>query len=193
MKYAKKLKEMLEASVTAKRAFMNNASKLEAFQDAVTLLVNAYKGGGRLYVAGNGGSAADAQHLVAEFVSRLGRERAPLPAEALTVDTSILTAIGNDYGYDQLFARQVEGKMRKEDVFLGITTSGNSENINNALKLCKEKGFPTILFAGKDGGEAKMLADYCIIADGMMTSTIQELHIVLCHSLCACVEDEICK
>lgn len=155
------------------------------------MLVSAYRKGGRVYIAGNGGSAADSQHIAAEFVSRLARDRAPLAAEAMTVDSSILTAIGNDYGYDEIFARQIAGKMRPEDVFLGITTSGNSPNIIRALEQCKAMGVQSIIFTGKDGGKVKALTDYCIIASGKETATIQELHIVLGHTLCGCVEAEL--
>ncbi len=155
------------------------------------MVVNCYRKGGRLYIAGNGGSAADAQHLAAAFVSKPARDRAPLAAEALTVDTSILAAIGNDYGYDQVFSRQIAGKMTGKDIFLGIATSGQSPNILRALDTCREMGIQTIIFAGRDGGVAKAKADYRIVAAGGMTSTIQEIHIVLAHSLCECVERAI--
>ncbi len=191
MSFAAKLKKRLEASIKAKRDFLENAEKLAAVDKIAEVVLNAYKTGGRLYIAGNGGSAADAQHLAAEFVSRLAKDRNPLPAEALTVDSSIITAIGNDYGFDKIFSRQVEGKMRAGDIFLGITTSGASANINNALKTCREKGFTTIIFCGRDGGEAGTLADYRLIADGDETSVIQELHLALEHALCACVEDDL--
>ena len=121
-------------------------------------------------------------------MSKLAKDRAPLPAEALTVDTSILTAIGNDYGYDQVFSRQVNAKMTKCDVFLGITTSGNSMNIVKALEACRAKGITSIVFTGHDGGAARELSDYCVIAPGERTATIQEIHIVLAHSLCEYVE-----
>jgi len=191
MKYAQELKNAMQASIQAKQAFMQQDEQLEQFHQAVTQVVAAYRNGGRLYIAGNGGSAADAQHLAAEFVCRLGRDRAALPAEALTVDSSTLTAIGNDYGYDKIFQRQVEGKMREGDIFLGITTSGNSPNILHALKRCGELGFTTILFAGRDGGEAAALADHTVLAQGHDTRVIQEQHIVFAHALCACVEDEL--
>lgn len=183
-----KLQKNLEASIAAKQTFLRDAAQMQTFDNAVETVVAAYKRGGRIYIAGNGGSAADAQHLAAEFVSKLARERAPLPAEALTVDSSILTAIGNDYGYDQVFARQIAGKLRREDVFLGITTSGQSPNILKALEQCRAMGIPSIVFAGRDGGRAKAMADFCIVAPGIATSTIQELHIVLAHTLCECVE-----
>ena len=185
------LKKNLTASIEAKQRFLLQDDQLAVFDKAVRDVVDRYRRGGRLYIAGNGGSAADAQHLAAEFVSKLARDRAPLAAEALTVDTSILTAIGNDYGYDQVFSRQVAGKMTEKDIFLGITTSGQSPNILNALDTCRQMAIPTIVFAGRNGGAAKEKSDYCIVASGEMTSTIQEIHIVLAHSLCECVERAI--
>jgi len=181
----------LNASISAKKKFLEAVEQMEIFEKAVAEVVARYKSGGRIYIAGNGGSAADAQHLAAEFVSKLARDRAPLAAEALTVDTSILTAIGNDYGYEQVFSRQIQGKMTKNDIFLGITTSGKSPNILKALDTCREMGIPTIIFTGHNGGIAKEKSDYCIIASGEMTSTIQEIHIVLAHTLCECVERAI--
>jgi D-sedoheptulose 7-phosphate isomerase len=191
MNFTERLIRNLNTSIAAKQEFLGCVEQHAIFQQAVSAVVTAYRKGGRIYIAGNGGSAADAQHLAAEFVSKLARDRAPLPAEALTVDSSILTAIGNDYGYDQLFARQVDGKMRAEDVFLGITTSGNSVNVMRALERCRTRGITSIVFTGRDGGKVKPMADYCIIASGKETSTIQELHIVLAHTLCECVEVEL--
>ena len=182
------LKKNLEASIQAKQDLLADEECLRLFSKAVETVVDRYKQGGRIYIAGNGGSAADAQHLAAEFISKLARDRAPLPAEALTVDSSILTAIGNDYGFDLVFSRQLAGKATAKDVFLGITTSGWSPNILKALEQCRTMGVPSIIFCGHDGGPAKALADYCIIAPGIATSTIQELHIVLAHTLCECVE-----
>jgi D-sedoheptulose 7-phosphate isomerase len=183
-----RLVKNLEASIQAKHKLIDDADRLALFGKAVDAVVERYKQGGRIYIAGNGGSAADAQHLAAEFVSKLARDRAPLAAEALTVDSSILTAIGNDYGYDQLFSRQLAGKATAKDIFLGITTSGQSPNILKALEQCRAMGIPSIVFCGRDGGPAKALADHCIIAPGTATSTIQEMHIVLAHTLCECVE-----
>ena len=160
IKYSDTLRRNLQRSIAAKQALAARQDVAEQFERAVAAVVDSYRGGGRLYIAGNGGSAADAQHLAAEFVSKLARDRAPLPAEALTVDSSILTAIGNDYGYEKLFARQIAGKMRKPDVFLGITTSGKSPNILEALRCCRELGFASIVFTGRDGGPARELADY---------------------------------
>lgn len=182
------LKKNLKASIQAKFELLNNCEYLSVFASAVEMVVHRYKRGGRLYIAGNGGSAADAQHLAAEFVSKLTRDRHPLPAEALTVDSSILTAIGNDYGFDVIFSRQLYGKATDRDVFLGITTSGCSANIIKALYACREMGIPSIILCGREGGKVKELTDFCIVAPGRATSTIQEVHIVLAHSLCECVE-----
>ena len=186
-----RLKKNFIASIEAKQKLLNDPAIFDVFNKAADVVIASYKKNGRLYIAGNGGSAADAQHLAAEFVSKLAKERAPLAAEALTVDSSIITAIGNDYGFENIFSRQLCGKASKGDVFLGITTSGSSPNILNALKQCREMGIPSIIFGGRDGGKAKMLADYAIIVPGIATSTIQELHIVLAHTLCECVEAAI--
>jgi D-sedoheptulose 7-phosphate isomerase len=181
----------MEESIRAKQLFLQQEQELASFEAAVAKVVQAYRSDGRLYIAGNGGSAADAQHLAAEFVCRLSRDRDSLPAEALTVDSSTLTAIGNDYGFDDIFRRQVAGKMLMGDVFLGISTSGNSENICRALEQCRQMSIPSILFTGGDGGKAAGLADYVIKARGKVAGVIQEQHIVFAHALCAAVEDEL--
>ncbi len=191
MDYTEVLKSNLTTSINAKKLFLEKKDQLIEFSNAVEAVVKAYKKGGRIYIAGNGGSAADAQHLAAEFISKLAKDRDPLPAEALTVDSSVITAIGNDYGYDEIFSRQILGKMRPHDIFLGITTSGNSQNIIRALEVCKSLNIPSIVFTGHDGGKVAQIAEHCILVTGEETATIQELHIVLAHSLCQCVEAEI--
>lgn len=187
------LKKNFQESIDAKQAFLSQIKKHKVFEMAAEAILEVYENGGRLYIAGNGGSAADAQHLAAEFVSKLEKDRGPLAAEALTVDSSILTAIGNDYGYDKVFSRQIAAKMSPKDIFLGITTSGKSLNILRALQECRIRAIKTIIFTGFDGGLAKELADFTIIANGSKTATIQELHIVLAHSLCEYVESKIFK
>jgi D-sedoheptulose 7-phosphate isomerase len=189
--FADTLKRNLESSIQAKRRMQDSPVQLAVFQQAVACVVEAYKKGGRLFIAGNGGSAADAQHLAAEFVAKLARPRAPLPAEALTVDTSTLTAIGNDFGFEELFARQLAGKAREHDVFLGLTTSGDSRNLVRAFQVCRERGIPSIAFSGREGGAVKDWADFCVVAPGEATSEIQEVHMVLYHTLCGCVEAEL--
>lgn len=183
-----RLKKNIQASISAKQQLIDDDHCLAQFSKAVEVVIECYKKGGRIYIAGNGGSAADAQHLAAEFVSKLARDRAPLAAEALTTDSSILTAIGNDYGFEKVFSRQLAGKATEIDVFLGITTSGQSPNILSALEQCRLMGVPSIVFCGHKGGKAKAASDHCIVAPGTATSTIQELHIVLAHTLCECVE-----
>lgn len=181
-------KSNLQASIEASRSLIQDKMFMNQFEEVAQLIIHKYRLGGRLYIAGNGGSAADAQHLAAEFVSKLAKDRAPLPAEALTVDSSILTAIANDYGYNKVFSRQLMAKATSNDVFLAISTSGQSENIIEALKVCLVKGIPSILLSGHQGGEAKHLANYNLIVPGKFTSTIQEMHIMVYHTLCECVE-----
>ncbi len=188
MDWSEILKHNLAASVKAKEQLLADSAQLEAFRRATEAVVACYRAGGRLYIAGNGGSAADAQHLATEFVSKLARDRAPLPAEALTTDSSLITAIGNDYGYEQVFARQIAAKLGARDMFLAITTSGVSPSILRALEQCRKQGVASVLFTGRDGGPARALADHCIVAPGPDTNRIQEVHIVLAHSLCESVE-----
>lgn len=142
-------------------------------------------------IAGNGGSAADAQHLAGEFVSRFYFERPGLPSLALTTDTSILTAIGNDYGYERLFARQIEANGKEGDVFIGISTSGNSDNIIEALKTCREKDITTIGMTGEIGGRMTELCDYCIKVPSQETPRIQESHILIGHIICSIAEESL--
>jgi len=152
------------------------------------LTAEAMQSGHKLLVAGNGGSAADAQHLVAEFVVRLTVNRPALRAIALTTDSSILTATGNDFGFDQLFSRQVEALGQPGDIFLGISTSGNSPNIVKALHQCKKTGITTIGFTGNDGGKMRDLCDHNIIIPSAVTMNIQESHLALEHIFCMIVE-----
>ena len=193
MKIKELLIKNLKASIDAKKLLIDDIINSQIFEDATNEVINRYKNGGRLYIAGNGGSAADAQHLAAEFVSKLAKDRNPLPAEALTVDSSILTAIGNDYGFEKVFSRQIQGKITDKDIFLAITTSGMSPNILEALKKCNEMNVPSVLFTGKDGGDAKSLATYTIIAPGESTAIIQEIHLLMEHTLCQSVEIELFK
>ena len=182
------LKDNLESSMRAKQHMLGDAAQMAVFQRAIDAVVACYKAGGRLYIAGNGGSAADAQHLATEFVSKLARDRAPLPAEALTTDSSLITAIGNDYGYEHVFSRQIAGKASAKDMFLAITTSGVSPSILRALEQCRKQGVKSVLFTGRDGGPAKPLADFAIVAPGENSNRIQEVHLVLEHTLCESVE-----
>jgi D-sedoheptulose 7-phosphate isomerase len=148
----------------------------------------AIRKGGKLLVAGNGGSAADAQHIAGEFLSRLNFDRDPLPAIALTTDTSVLTAIGNDYGFESLFERQVKGLGRRGDILLAISTSGRSPNIIAALKAAREAGITTIGFTGDGQREMSALCDYALRVPSNSTPQIQQVHIVAAHAICALVE-----
>lgn len=158
------------------------------------MIRDSLKSGGKILVCGNGGSAADAQHFVAEFIGKLDHVmREALPAICLNTNTSTLTALANDYGYETVFARPVQALGNQNDVLVGITTSGNSANILNAFKTGKEKGIKTIALTGKGGGKIKSLSDICILAEGNETYTIQNQHIAIIHLICALVEQELEK
>ena len=191
MKAKEILKKNLSVSIEAKTKLFSDEESLEMFNSAIEALLSTYKKGGRLFLAGNGGSAADSQHLAAEFIGRQVFDRDPLPAEALTTDTSTLTAIANDYGYEKVFSRQLEANATSKDMFLAITTSGNSPNIIEALDFCRDNNIKSILFTGKDGGQAAEIADYSIIAPSDATASIQEIHILLGHSMCEYIESSM--
>ena len=156
--------------------------------EMVTLLVETFNRGGKLLVMGNGGSAADAQHFVAEIVGRFKMERRGLPAIALSTDTSILTAIGNDYGFDKVFHRQVEALASPGDLVVGISTSGNSPNVLQALELARGKGCRTVGLLGKDGGTVKDVCDLALIVPTNDTPRVQEVHITIIHIVCDLLE-----
>lgn len=156
--------------------------------EMVTLMVDTFANGGKLLVMGNGGSAADAQHFVAEIVGRYKMERRGLPAIALSTDTSILTAIGNDYGFDRVFHRQVEALAAPGDLVVGISTSGNSPNVQLALELAREKGCRTVGLLGKDGGTIKNVCDLALIVPTNDTPRVQEGHITIIHIVCDLLE-----
>ncbi|EED35185.1 phosphoheptose isomerase [Luminiphilus syltensis NOR5-1B] len=159
--------------------------------DAARLCSAALDRGGRIYLCGNGGSAGDAQHIAAELIGRLIHDRKSLPAVALTTDTSALTAIANDYGYDHVFARQVEGLLSPGDVLIAISTSGNSANVLNAVDTAFEKGGTVVALSGKDGGELARRVDGCITVPSQTTARIQECHILIGHILCGLIESEL--
>ncbi|MCI5538959.1 SIS domain-containing protein [Campylobacter lanienae] len=185
------VKSHFEDSIQVKNQILQDKALIELIQKVALITTNAYKNGFKTMLAGNGGSAADAQHIAGEFVSRFYFDRPGIPSIALTTDTSILTAIGNDYGYDRLFARQVQAQGVKGDIFIGISTSGNSTNIIEALKVCKEKEIISIGLTGQSGGKMADLCDYCIKVPSNCTPRIQESHIVIGHIICAIVEEEI--
>ncbi len=184
--------DLVRAELSRAAAVLDAAARDQALQAtlvrAARATAEALKSGGKLMVAGNGGSAADAQHLAAEFVSRLVEDRPAMRAVALTTDTSILTAIGNDYGYDRVFARQIEAIGQRGDVFMGISTSGNSPNILRALELSHELGIATVGLTGKSGGKMAPLCDSIVCVPSEVTMHIQEVHLALEHIFCMIAE-----
>lgn len=159
--------------------------------EAIKIQLDALKKGNKILIAGNGGSAADAQHFAAELVGRFLLERKGIPAIALTTDSSILTCLGNDYGFDFVFGRQVEALGNEGDVFIGISTSGNSANIKEAVIEAKQKGLKTIGLLGRDGGELANMCDLSIIVPYKVTARIQETHIMTIHLMCQLIEKEL--
>lgn len=149
----------------------------------VRLLIGIYERDGRLFTFGNGGSAADAQHLAAELIGRYQRARRPLPAIALTVDPSVLTCIANDFGYDDVFARQIVGFVRPGDMVIAFSTSGRSENVVRGLRAARKQGATTVFFGGSGGGPAAHHADHALVVDSKQTARIQEMHVLLLHLL----------
>jgi D-sedoheptulose 7-phosphate isomerase len=182
------VQKQLKLSVETMTRVLHDEAIHRAVVEAGRITAEAMKAGRKLMVCGNGGSAADAQHLVAEFVSRLTVDRPALRAVALTTDTSILTAIGNDFGYDNVFERQVEALGQQGDVLLAISTSGNSKNCVKALKLAKSMGIHTVAFTGNNGGAMAALAEINVIIPSDTTMNIQESHLALEHIYCMVVE-----
>ena len=156
-----------------------------------SVVAGAVRKGGKVLICGNGGSAADTQHIAAELVGRFKKERRAIAALALTTDTSILTALGNDYGFDRIFARQVEAHGRKGDVLIAISTSGSSPNILNAVNMAREMGLTTIGLLGLDGGAIKPICDLALVIEDMDTPRVQEMHILAAHIICGLVEDSL--
>ncbi|SNR72552.1 D-sedoheptulose 7-phosphate isomerase [Desulfurobacterium atlanticum] len=173
-------------SADLKKTFIqeNRDFLFDVFKKVAEVLLS----GGTLFICGNGGSAADAQHIAAELVGRFLMDRKPVPAVALTTDTSILTAVGNDFGFDTVFERQIEALGRKGDVLLGISTSGNSENVIKAVLKAKEKGLLTVAFLGRDGGKLKGIVDFPVVVKSFSTPRIQEVHLTLGHVMCDFIE-----
>lgn len=182
------VKEQIKKSYQIKKDILADEKLVASIQKACEKTIAAYQLGNKAVIAGNGGSAADAQHIAAEFVSRFYFDRPALPAIALTTDTSILTAIGNDYGYEDLFSRQIEANANEGDIFLALSTSGNSANILKALQKARQKQVYTIGLSGQDGGKMYQECDLCICVPSRETPRIQEAHILIGHIICAAVE-----
>lgn len=185
------IENQVKKSIDVKQQFLNDTELMNLIKEVSFKIVEAYKNGNKTLIAGNGGSAADAQHIAGEFVSRFYFDRPGLASIALTTDTSIITAIGNDYGYEKLFSRQVQANGVKGDIFIGISTSGNSANIIEALKECKGKGIITVGLTGEKGGKMAEMCDYCIKVPSNETPRVQEVHILIGHIICAVVEEAI--
>ena len=186
-----KIKEIIQASIDTKQQVLQNEELLKIICDVVKVITAAFKNGNRVYFCGNGGSAADAQHLAAEFSGRFYKERKALPAEALHCNTSYLTAVANDYGYDVVYSRMIDGIGESGDVLVGLSTSGNSGNILKAFEVAKEKNIVTIAFTGLTGGQMKSVSDYLINIPSTDTPRIQESHIMIGHIVCQLVEEKI--
>jgi D-sedoheptulose 7-phosphate isomerase len=185
---SEKIKDIIAASIAVKQQILQDDAMIKTVTDCVTAIVTAFKNGNKVLFCGNGGSAADAQHLAAEFSGRFYLDRDALPAEALHCNTSYMTAVANDYSYDVIYSRLVKGIGLKGDVLIGLSTSGNSKNIVAAFEVAKEKGMVTIGFTGLTGGTMKNISDYLLNVPSTDTPRIQESHILLGHIICELVE-----
>ncbi|VDR33959.1 Phosphoheptose isomerase [Alistipes sp. cv1] len=183
--------DQIRASISTKQAILSDKGLMRNIAAAAQMIVDAYEQGKKTLLAGNGGSAADAQHIAGEFVSKFYFDRPGIASIALTTDTSIITAIGNDYGYDKLFSRQIQAQGSAGDVFIGISTSGNSANLVEALRMCGQKGIKTIGLTGFTGGKMDAMCDLCIKVPSGETPRIQESHILIGHIICCIVEEKL--
>lgn len=178
----------IRASIAVKNRILEDESLTGDIGRVAALCLEALRRGNRILLAGNGGSAADAQHIAAEFVSRYAFDRPGLPALAFTTDTSMLTAIGNDYGFDSIFSRQLEANGRRGDVFIGISTSGNSANVLAAMRQAREMDVAAVALTGQSGGAMPAVSDFCLCIPSDSTPRIQESHIMVGHIICGIVE-----
>lgn len=185
------IKTRIQDSIDVKSRLLNNEELLKIVENLADEIVKAIKSGNKLILCGNGGSASDALHFAGEIVGRFQKERSAWSAVVLNADMATLTAIANDYGYDDVFARQAEGHASPGDVFIGISTSGNSENVLRAAKVAKEKGCVTGALLGRDGGKMKDIADYPIVIPCHTTARVQECHILIIHIMCEIAEEKL--
>ena len=183
--------ELKRSFLESSELIKNLVSQIDKINDVIENINNCIKQGNKIILFGNGGSAADAQHIAAEFIGRFSKERRSIPAISLTTDTSVLTALGNDYSFDVIFSRQCESLVKKGDVVIGISTSGNSINVKNGLIESKKKDAITIALLGNNGGLIKEIVDIAIIVDSNSTPKIQEAHRVIYHLICEYVEKNI--
>lgn len=186
---SEQIKQIINDSIAVKQQLLNDKATIKRLNEVTNIIVEAFHRGKKVLFCGNGGSAADAQHLAAEFSGRFYLDRDALPAEALHVNTSYLTAIANDYSFEVAYARLIKGIAHDGDVLVGLSTSGNSTNIVEAFKAAKEKGMITVGFTGETGGKLKELSDHLFNVPSIVTPRIQESHIMLGHIICQLVEE----
>lgn len=187
------IKQRIKESIEVKKGLLENEKLLNILENLVREIIIAIKSGHKLVLCGNGGSASDALHFAGEIVGRFIKERSAWPAVVLNADVATMTAIGNDYGYDDIFSRQAQGHCQEGDVFIGISTSGNSENVLRAVDMAKSKGCKIAALLGKDGGKIAKVVDYPIVVPCNITARVQESHILLIHIICELVEKELCN
>lgn len=187
------IKSIIKSSVEVKNQILADENFLNRIEEVSKLIAAAFKNGHRLYLCGNGGSAADAQHLAAEFTGRFYTDREPLPAEALHVNTSFLTAVANDYSYNEVYQRAIKAFGRKGDVLIGLSTSGNSTNVILAMEEARKRGMTVIAFTGETGGKMKDCCDFLFNIPSRDTPRIQESHIMTGHIICQLVEEQLFK
>ncbi|SFQ48015.1 D-sedoheptulose 7-phosphate isomerase [Parafilimonas terrae] len=185
------IKDIISASIQTKQQILNDEAFIQKMQTVVDVIADAFKQGNKVLFCGNGGSAADAQHLAAEFSGRFYKDRKALPAEALHCNTSYLTAVANDYSFDVVYARLIDGLGMNGDVLIGLSTSGNSGNIVKAFEKAREKGVITVGFTGATGGKMKDVSDYLFNVPSTDTPRIQESHILIGHIICQLVEEKL--
>jgi D-sedoheptulose 7-phosphate isomerase len=184
------IKDIIQASIAVKQQILTDEKLVQTVKDCVQVIVQAFKNGNKVLFCGNGGSAADAQHLAAEFSGRFYTDRDALPAEALHCNTSYITAVANDYSYDVIYSRMIKGIGNKGDILVGLSTSGNSKNIINAFDVALEKGITTIGLTGSTGGKMKEVSHHLLNVPSTDTPRIQESHIMLGHIICQMVEEQ---
>jgi len=184
------MKKQIAGSIAMHKKMLDNleVDGIDAIEAAAKMIIQSITAGGIIYICGNGGSAADAQHIAAEFIGRFLKERKALPAVALSTDTSIITAVANDYGFEDIFARQVEGLVKKNDCLWAISTSGSSPNVVKAAELAKKHGAKVLAFTGRKNSKLEKLADLCLCAEADKSFAVQEMHQVAYHIICGLVE-----
>jgi D-sedoheptulose 7-phosphate isomerase len=186
-----RIKDILLESIQVKEEILRN--QVGSIAEIAALMIDCLKKDGKVIVFGNGGSASDSQHIAAELVGRFKKDRSALASIALTTNTSILTSLANDYGYDVVFSRQVEALGKKNDVVLGISTSGKAKNVALGIKQAKKMGIKTVALSGGDGGDIVKLADVSLLVPSNITARIQEAHITIAHIICEMIEQELCQ